>query len=116
VWVPDEKSLFVVEKWIEGKSLSKTKLHEGFYNTVALEIDCEKRTIKKLRKYKIAFNESLYIQKANAYLFSYGYALLNKKWYKKPYEKIFICKKMPKVFLTPREYLDPSSKYLQYFK
>jgi hypothetical protein len=116
LWVSDALSLNIVESWIEGKAINNQKALTGFKNTVALELDCEKRTVKKLQKYKIKFNKSLYIQKANAYLFSYAYALINKKWYAQPYENVQIVRHMPTFFLTLDKYLDVNSKYLQYFK
>jgi hypothetical protein len=115
-WVSDKKSLFVVEAWIHGKKVNKKDLQTGFTNTVALELDCEKRTVKKLKKYNIPFNEKQYIRKANAYLFSYGYTLANKKWYPKPYENTSITKKMPVTFLKVDNYLDFTNKHLQYYK
>jgi hypothetical protein len=115
VWMPDEETLFIVEGWIHGKSIPKKKLEMGFKNTIALELDCEKRTIAKMQKYKIRFDKNQYIQKANSYLFSYTYAYINKAWYPKPYEKPKIYNNMPTKFLTVNEYFDINSKYFQYF-
>lgn len=115
VWMPDEETLFIVEAWIHGKNLSKKKLEKGFRNTIALELDCEKRTVAKMNKYGIRFNKKEYIQKANAYLFSYTYAFVNKTWYPKPYENPKIYKNMPSKFLTVDQYFDINSKYFQRF-
>jgi hypothetical protein len=115
VWIPDKDSLFIVEDWIHGKNLSKKTLEKGFKNAINLEIDCEKRTVAKMQKYKIRFNKKQYIQKANSYLFSYTYAFVNKAWYPKPYENPKIYNNMPSKFLTVDEYFDISSKYFQFF-
>lgn len=115
VWTPDEEALFIVEKWVHGKNVAKHTLEKGFKNTIALELDCEKRTVKKMDKYKIPYNKTQYIQKANSYLFSYTYAFVNKSWYSKPYENPKIYHNMPKRFLTVEEYFDINSKYFQYF-
>ena len=115
LWVSDEKSLTIVEGWIRKKAYSKKELLTGFINTIALELDCEQRTVKKLLKYKIPFNKKAYIQKANSYLFSYAYTLQNKKWFPTPYEKPYIYNNMPTKFMTVNQYLDLTSKYLQYF-
>lgn len=115
VWMPDEETLFIVEGWIHGKNISKKKLEMGFKNTIALELDCEKRTVAKMQKYGIRFNKKQYIQKANSYLFSYTYAFVNKAWYPKPYEKPKIYNHMPTKFLTVNEYFDINSKYFQYY-
>ncbi len=115
VWMSDENTLFIVEGWIHGKNIQKKKLESGFKNTIALELDCEKRTVAKMQKYGIRFNKKQYIQKANAYLFSYTYAFVNKAWYPKPYEEVKIYKNMPTKFLTVDEYFDINSKYFQYY-
>jgi len=114
-WMSDENTLFIVEGWIHGKNIPKKKLENGFKNTIALELDCEKRTVAKMQKYGIRFNKKQYIQKANSYLFSYTYAFINKTWYPKPYENPKIYNHMPIKFLTVDKYFDINSKYFQYY-
>ena len=115
VWIPYEKALFIVEGWIHGKKFSKKKLESGFKNAIAFELDCEKRTVAKMLKYKIRFNKKQYIQRANSYLFAYTYAFINKAWYPKPYEQPKIYNNMPTKFLTVEEYFDINSDYFQYY-
>jgi hypothetical protein len=115
IWKSDSTSLSIVEAWINGKKVSEERKISGFKNTIMLELDCEQRTVKKIKKYEIPINKKEYIQKANAYLFSYLYALNYKKWYPTPYENPKIWKKMPTSFLIVNEYLDKNSKYLKYF-
>jgi hypothetical protein len=115
VWIPDKDSLFIVEDWIHGKNLNKKTLEKGFKNAIKLELDCEKRTVAKMLKYKIRFNKKQYIQRANSYLFAYTYAFINKAWYPKPYEKPKIYNHMPTKFLTVDEYFDINSDYFQYY-
>lgn len=115
LWVSDNESLCVVEGWVNKKNISEQRRDRGFTNTVALELDCEKRTIAKIKKYDLDINKEEYIQKANSYLFAYLYALIYRKWYPTPYENPRIWRKMPKNFLTIDQYLDKNSKYLKYF-
>jgi hypothetical protein len=115
LWVSDNESLCVVEAWINKKNISEQRRDKGFKNTIALELDCEKRTIAKIKKYKLDINKEEYIQKANSYLFAYLYTLIYRKWYPTPYENPRIWKKMPINFLTIDQYLDKNSKYLKYF-
>ena len=115
LWVSDANSLFLVEAWIHKKNISIERRDRGFRNTVALELDCEKRTIAKIKKYGLDINKDEYIQKANSYLFAYLYALIYRKWYPTPYENPRVWRKMPKNFLTIDQYLDKNSKYLKYF-
>lgn len=105
-WYDDSVGLHVIEDYIKGKKYIKSKLKQAFINTINMEIDCEKRTIKKIKKYNIPFNAEVYIKKANSYLFGYGITYKTKKWPKTPYENPLIYKKMPKVFLKAEEYLN----------
>jgi hypothetical protein len=116
LWVSDNNSLFVVESWIKGKKMSLAKRDVGFNNTILLELDCEKRSIKKFKKYKLNIDIEDYIQKANSYLFSYMIALHEKRWYASPYENPKIYKKMPKTLLTLKEYIDGYWKYKHLYK
>jgi hypothetical protein len=115
LWVSDSESLCVVEAWINKKHISEQRRDKGFKNTIALELDCEKRTVAKIKKYKLDICKEEYIQKANSYLFAYLYALIYRIWYPTPYENPRIWKKMPIIFLTIDQYIDKNSKYLKYF-
>jgi hypothetical protein len=115
VWSADKDSLVLVEGWIANKNISFARASKGFKNTIALELDCEKRTIRKLKKYNIKFNEKHYIQKANAYLYSYGYTLKYRKWLPQPYRNKKIVQNMPCKFDTIDNYLNPQENILQYF-
>lgn len=116
LWVSDNNSLFIVEAWIKGKKMSLSKRDQGFKNALLLELDCEKRSIKKFQKYKLNINIKDYIQKANAYLFAYMVALHEKRWYASPYENPKIYKKMPKELLTFEQYVEDYWKYKSLYK
>ena len=115
-WYPDDVGLFVVEGYLKGKKYSQKKIYNAFINTISMEMDCEKRTIQKIKKYKLNINIDLYIQKANSYLFGYGAVFKDKFWPKAPYENPKIYLKMPKKFLTAEEYFDVPDKYLKLYK
>lgn len=115
-YISDSVGLEIVEDWINNKNINDYKLLKGFYNTIQLEIDCEKRTLRKIKKYKLPVKEKRYIQEANAYLFAYVYTLVTKKWYKAPYEKIDIVKYMPTKFLKVEEYFTKFNNYRKYYK
>jgi hypothetical protein len=116
VWCPDELGLFVVESWIQNKKINSKKVVEAFHNTILLELDCEKRTVKKIKKYKLNFNIDLYIQKANAYLYGYGVSFKKKVWPNRPYERPSIINKMPKKFLKTEEYFNIPDHILSLYK
>lgn len=115
-WYKDEVTLDIVEGYLKGKNYSKTRLKTAFINTINLEMDCEKRTIRKMKKYNIKFNTSLYIQKANSYLFGYGIVYKTKVWPKTPYESPLIYKKMPKTFLNAENYLNIDDRIMKLYE
>ena len=115
VYVPDKDALNIVEGWINKKSMNKERLVQGFKNTILLELDCEQRTVKKIKKYGLNISIVKYVQEANAYLFSYLYALDERTWYKAPYENDQIVKNMPRTFLSIDDYFNNFKNYKKYF-
>lgn len=105
----------VVDNWLAGKQVSEKKLKTAFENSIMMELDCERRTVKKIEKYKLKINITKYIQQVNAYLFSYWATYKNRKWYPFPYNTPKIVNNMPKKFLSTKEYLAPHSVYLKFF-
>jgi hypothetical protein len=117
-WDESEDGLVLLDDWLLGKKkrVSKEKLEEAIKNIIMLELDCEKRSVKKMERYKIPFNKGLYIQKANSYLFSYWATLRDKKWFKFPYENPKIYKKMPKHFLDTKYYFKNIDEWMLIYK
>ena len=116
VYTKGDIGLHVVEDWITGKQKDKKKAMKAFMDTVYMELDCEIRSVKKFKRYKIKFNEKEYIRQANAYLYSYVYGFLNKKWFPTPYEKKSIVKNMPSKFCKPVDYFTNFYSVEKYFK
>lgn len=116
-WREGEDGIIVMDKWLMKKAnYNKKRLEKAVQDTILLELDCEKRTVKKMIKYGIKFNKTRYIQKANAYLLSYWASYRDRKWYPFPYEKKSIYGKMPKVFMKEEEYLTSDNKWLRLYK
>lgn len=116
-WRGGENGIIALDSWLlKKRKYSNVYLEKAIKNIILLELDCEKRTVKKLKKYNIKFNKSLYIQKANAYLLSYWASYRDKKWYNFPYDKKHIYNKMPKIFLAEKEYLTIQHKWLKLYK
>lgn len=116
-WRTGEDGIIVFDSWLEKKkNYTSNRLEKAIKNTILLELDCEKRTVRKMKKYGIKFNESYYIQKANSYLFSYWASYRDRKWYPFPYEKKSIFEKMPKVFMNEKEYLTKNHEWLMLYK
>lgn len=114
IWKNGENSIDYIDSWLNGKDISKSKLIRYIQSVVALELDCEIRSVKKIKKYDLEIDTPLYIQKANAYIFSYWATLRDKEWFSFPYNKKSIYSKMPKNFLTLREYCN-ENKYLNLY-
>ena len=116
-WDNGECGIIVMDKWLMKKAnYNKKRLEKAIQDTILLELDCEKRTVRKMKKYGIKFNKTRYIQKANAYLLSYWASYRDRKWYPFPYEKKGIFGKMPKVFMNDKEYLTSDNKWLRLYK
>ncbi len=105
----------LIDKWLSGKQYSKQRMYDAFCDTILMELDCEKRSVKKIKKYKIQINIEKYIQQVNSYLFSYWAAARDRKWYPQPYNNPYIVKNMPKVFLPINQYIDSDTCYLKFF-
>ena len=114
-WKRGDDSLSMIDKWLAGKRKTRNELVKATKDVIMLELDCERRAVQKMKKYKIPFNAGLYTQKANSYLFGYWATLRDRKWFAFPYEQKKIYGKMPKVFLEPKEYLNNYEKFLSLY-
>lgn len=87
------------------KSKNHPKYLEYLTKIVNLERDCELRSIKKMKFYKLPFNIIRYIQGANAYLLNYTTSSIFKV--KTPYTNKQICTLMPKKIMPLKWLLNP---------
>jgi hypothetical protein len=92
--------------WLDGKRTNMALVKKSMRKLRDVELDCEKRSVKKIKKYKInSINIEEYIQKANAYIFSYTYLLESRKWVQGIYFYEDVIKHSPKKFLkNPKDY------------
>jgi hypothetical protein len=98
--------------WINGKEeiLKKERVLLS-RRAKRVELDCERRTVAEIRKHKLPIDVDRYIQKANAYIFSYGFLAEGEKdlYSRGMFDSSLIYNLMPKHFLTrydrmPRRY------------
>ena len=86
-------------QWIfNEKKISKEQARKMAYIMRDLELDCERRTVQKIKKYKLPIDTKEYCQKAGAYVMFYTYIAKYKKWYKigkEPYNNKKIRRLMP---------------------
>ena len=72
-------------KWTEGSDdVDFNKIDKEIESGIAVEVDCEKRTVEKIKQYGLEFVVSVdeYIQKSNAYVLFYRWMRKNRRWYK----------------------------------
>jgi len=116
LWDAGEHGINTIDSWLRNESCNNELLIEAFKNTIKLELDCEIRTVKKIKKYKLNIPLKEYIQRVNAYIFSYWATYRDKKWFPFPYNNPKIYKKMPVYFLNLKQYLDYQTEYLKIYR
>ena len=91
-------------KWIDGSEDVDFKLiDEEIKSSIAVEVNCEKRTVEKIKQYGLDFiaSSEIYTQKSNAYALFYLWMRKKRSWYKigfEPYNIESVYSKMPKTF------------------
>lgn len=61
-------------------------LEEAVQDIIRLELDCERRSIRKIKQYDLQLDIPYYIKGVNIYMYSYLYMLDIKKWMPKIYD------------------------------
>lgn len=93
----DTNSLFNL--WLKRHiELGGDQLNTVIHGVRDLELDCEKRTIEKIKTFELPISAEEYAQKANAYLYTYTVAAHLRKWPKRghcPYEIEEVWKNLP---------------------
>lgn len=75
---------------LQNKPVTLSELTRGLNISRDLELDCEKRVVKLLKKYKVPTNIGDYIRRANVYVHFYNYIKEYRNWYppnQPPYSK-----------------------------
>jgi len=116
LWGKADAGITMIEKWCAGTKYSNKKVIQAFKDTIELEWDCEKRSIKKIKKFRLNVDISDYCQQVNSYLFSYWATCRDRKWYGLPYNNPRIVRRMPDEILPLEEYHDPNTPYLRYYR
>jgi hypothetical protein len=116
LWDKADAGITMIEKWCSGTNYGEQKLVQAFKDTIELEWDCEKRTEKKIKKYRLNIDMLRYRKQVNSYLFSYWITFRNRKWYPFPYNNPKIVRRMPDEILPLKEYHNLDSSYLKYYR
>lgn len=99
----DIDTLNLVDLWIERKiGLNNKQLDEYITASRNVELDCEKRSVKKIKQYGLPIDSVEYIQRANAYVCFYTLLKKTRQWYSKkaPYDDPNVWKQMPTKWLN----------------
>ena len=114
IWADADKYVVNLDEWLRGKV---KKLLPGAVDRVQLmELDCEKRAVKKIEDYSLPLSIEEYIQKANSYLMAYRVAKQQRKWFPQPYKIPGIWNNMPTTFMSNKNYMDDKHKLLKLYK
>lgn len=81
---PDETGWEEYDEWLLGKKeLAEKQLAKYTKDIRDCEVDCEKRVVQLIKKYRLPIKEKLYIQEANTYALFYTLATKYRMWYDK---------------------------------
>lgn len=94
--------LIWLHEWLSGETnLRGKKLSDVLTGSAMIELDCEKRSVEKIKKYELPIDLWEYRKKANAYVWFYQAMRYTRRWYakgKSPYQVEAVWKAMPNDF------------------
>lgn len=98
--VNEEDPLDLMDEWILGKvELDQDTIKRMFDIVIEIELDCEKRSVEKIKQYNLPIKIDTYIRKSNAYVWSYRLLQVTRIWdHTGAYEYPEVWRKMPKHF------------------
>lgn len=95
--------------------LTESQFREHIYPTMFVELDCERRAVKKIKEYELPIDVVHYIQQANSYVYFYWYIFHCRKWYtvgKEPYNNSKVVNLMPRTLDGDYENLPNDIKHI----
>jgi len=106
-----------MDEWLAGKEMHPDEYTYYIRTMQFLEIDCEKRSVKKIKDLGIDIDTVMYTKKANSYLFFYSVMLETHKWCDiAPYNVPEIVNMMPGYFLEEKDYCNVPEELLNLYK
>lgn len=87
-----------IDDWISGKEFESSDLRQAFDAAKEVELDCERRTLSKIRSFALPVSADAYAQRANAYVHFYAQVAQTRKWNetgKAPYQIEEVWSKAP---------------------
>ena len=78
LWLESEKYEYDISNWLAGKPIEN--IFSKIDTLKLLELDCEKRTVKNIKKFHLPIDIPTYIQTANSYILFHNYMKETRKW------------------------------------
>lgn len=106
-------------EWLDGKTeLDKKTLIKCCQDIIECELDCEKRTVEKMKLYDVDINRTWYTRMANLYLYSYVYLMQVRRWKKGLYMNEHLTVSAPAQFQKSYLKIPPElkSKLKEFYK
>lgn len=108
-----------IEAWNGEREASLTEIIQWCMASAEAEIDCERRVLEKIGKYKLPIDPKMYAKKANSYV-AYYYAMPELRGWcngERPYEVKEIMDMMPDhMDLTDRDYWSIAAKAMDLYR
>lgn len=107
-----------MDDWLGGKDFHEDEYTYYIRTMQDVEIDCEKRSVEKIKRLGLPIDVKGYIKRANSYLFFYSVLLQTRKWSDiPPYNVPEIVELMPDFFSSNIEdYYEVPEKLLNLYK
>lgn len=92
--------LDLIDLWVTNEvSLDDKTLADAIDIALEIELDCEKRSVEKIKEYNLPIKIETYIKKSNAYVWSYRFLKETRNWdHTALYEIPAVWRAMPKHF------------------
>lgn len=71
----------LIDGWLSGDAVDDGVIADAVKRVKAMEADCERRVLRKVKAFALPIAPALYSQRANAYIHFYDWMLENRKWY-----------------------------------
>ena len=95
-WEKSLTSYSIFYNWIAGdNTYDEHEIQTAADDAIDLELDCERRSVEKIKKYNLPLDIATYKRRANAYLYAISYFSTTRKYHPKIYAKADVWTKAP---------------------
>lgn len=115
LWDACADSSAVLDEWLGGEDHDRPTVVAAVSHLVAIELDCERRSIAKAGQMGLGIDLGRYVKKANGYLYFYAWVRDRRTWCAPgyaPYQIDGVLELCPSALLTPEQYLAPPKEVM----